>query len=574
MLLLGSFLSALFIPFSYLSSTNRMIGLWAFLGLGNLALLRFHDNYFSVNNDYDPYAHTWSLGVEEQYYVIFPIILFWILRSKNLKPFTRWAVYGLLPTLLLLSFAYSIGETASDHEGAYFLLPSRFWELAAGALLCLAHAKRLLLPPTALQADIAVVAGLVILLLSDLAASPAYFPFPWALAPVLGAVLCIAGTVVPHAAGAGVRILGFPIVVGIGRISYSLYLWHWVVIVLMRWTVGLESFGSNLLALFLTFSLSIISYFCLETQLWWLRFPFREPKGWAVPTALWMMLFIPSVFFILSTGRIQHFIGLSVVSRNYFDWYPDKGEGAGSSGKHWSDKRLFSVGDSHAWAYEGLFQTLRERDGVSVYVFQVPGTAACSLVRPESPADAANERRILEDLRKDSRPGDVVFLASLRVQRLCEEWEDLTPEQLAISAAAQTEQNRLKAIQEGERFIDELEQLKLRVIIEAPLPVFKAPPFRGSDWFNRMNPIARPGYTVARDFTLTHRASAMKSIEEVQTHFKDVDVWDPLPTLYSGPIYSAFEGTRPLFFDGDHLSGYGGRKLYPSFEAELEKIWK
>ena len=65
-------LSALFIPSSYLSDPNARVGLWAFYGVSNYALLKFHNSYFSFNNDYNPYAHTWSLGVEEQYYPIFP----------------------------------------------------------------------------------------------------------------------------------------------------------------------------------------------------------------------------------------------------------------------------------------------------------------------------------------------------------------------------------------------------------------------------------------------------------------------------------------------------------------------
>ncbi len=129
------------------------------------------------------------------------------------------------------------------------------------------------------------------------------------------------------------------------------------------------------------------------------------------------------------------------------------------------------------------------------------------------------------------------------------------------------------AVQEGERFISKLNQLGLQVIIEAPLPVFKAPPFRGSDWFNRMNPVARPGYVVGRDFMLDHRARAMQSIHDVAVRLS----WRPRvgPLLHLLFRHDLFRLRRlqPLFFDGDHLSNYGARKAYPSFKATLEKIW-
>jgi hypothetical protein len=261
-----------------------------------------------------------------------------------------------------------------------------------------------------------------------------------------------------------------------------------------------------------------------------------------------------------------------VVTRNAADWEPEVKDGPGPAGKRWSNRQLFCMGDSHAWAYAGLLRTLQQQDGASVYTDSEPGNGIGLLIRPMSDGEADTRRKETVDyLRQRAHPGDVVFLASLRVPRLCEQWGPLPPPPASESPAM--ERSRQLAIQQGEQLIRDLQQLNLQVIIPDPLPVFKAPPYRGSDWFNRMNPVVRPGFEIDLDFMLHHRALAMQSIAEVQADLPGVIVWDPLWTFRHGNTISAFEGSRPLFLDGDHLSNYGGARLYPSFKAVLEKIW-
>jgi len=77
----------------------------------------------------------------------------------------------------------------------------------------------------------------------------------------------------------------------------------------------------------------------------------------------------------------------------------------------------------------------------------------------------------------------------------------------------------------------------------------------------------------ARVAALSNHEVRFNLIAEVQADLPGVIVWDPLWTFRHGNTISAFEGSRPLFLDGDHLSNYGGARLYPSFKAVLEKIW-
>src|SRR5690625_4326037 len=75
-LLVTALFTVLFIPDSWLSSTTHQVGLYAFFGLSNFALVWFQDDYFSPRAEFNPFVHTWSLGVEEQFYFVFPLLIF------------------------------------------------------------------------------------------------------------------------------------------------------------------------------------------------------------------------------------------------------------------------------------------------------------------------------------------------------------------------------------------------------------------------------------------------------------------------------------------------------------------
>src|SRR5690554_3169726 len=94
-LLVTSLFTVLFIPESWLSSTIRQVGLYAFFGLSNLALVWYQDDYFSPRAEFNPFVHTWSLGVEEQFYFIFPVLMFFWFRYCG-QPGSSLALLGRL----------------------------------------------------------------------------------------------------------------------------------------------------------------------------------------------------------------------------------------------------------------------------------------------------------------------------------------------------------------------------------------------------------------------------------------------------------------------------------------------
>jgi peptidoglycan/LPS O-acetylase OafA/YrhL len=192
--------------------------------ISNLFFMR-QDGYFDTASDMKPMLHTWSLSVEEQFYIAFPLLL--TLLSSRLK---QWR--SALFVLLLMSFAASVWAVSREPDKAFFLLPMRAWELLAGSMLAVMPARGWRASPMLAQTVSLISLGLILVAVFGYDDSTA-FPGAAALLPVLGVVGLI------WANGQQVtwvgQLLGSRVMVGIGLISYSWYLWHWPVLVLGKY---------------------------------------------------------------------------------------------------------------------------------------------------------------------------------------------------------------------------------------------------------------------------------------------------------------------------------------------------
>jgi peptidoglycan/LPS O-acetylase OafA/YrhL len=196
------------------------------LYVGNLRFALQATDYLQADLAPSPLLHYWSLGVEEQFYLFWPALL--LLVAGRRIALNRVAVA--VAVVGIASFALSIVWTETDAPLAFFLLPTRAWELAVGAALALAAARVATVP--AWVSTAAVAAGLALIvagaMLFDLETP---FPGTAALVPVAGGALVLAGGL-RQPLGSLSRLLALGPMRYIGRISYSLYLWHWPVLVL------------------------------------------------------------------------------------------------------------------------------------------------------------------------------------------------------------------------------------------------------------------------------------------------------------------------------------------------------
>jgi peptidoglycan/LPS O-acetylase OafA/YrhL len=575
--------AALLIPDSWLARTNHITASYAFWGLSNYFMMHYGDPYFAPRIDFNPSAHTWSLGVEEQFYWVYPLVFFAWLRLRVRDGRARHIGFGLLALLTGASLGYSAYLTVHAPAAAYYSLASRFWELGAGALLFQLHDGRTPndRPRTAL---LCVALGIVALGLT--LSRDSLFPVPWALAAVLGTALAIHAAVM-RGGGRPVPLLSTALPQWAGTRSYSLYLWHWPVYVLFRWTVGLEGWLARSLSLLLIAALSEASYRWVET-------PFR--KGFRRVSPPVVIAASLCCVFVLWRGaatldRVHDQLSLSVTSRSAV-WYPSAWEGESTFGQchvirsnqpfaggelsrsrregcDGEPVRLFVTGNSHAVAYSTLLMRLGEEQPYDITVYYRSGCGLLQLSAAPATEDPACRRfyhAILEDIASRARRGDVLFLPSLRVPRLGDQWARFSASDVEASW------RRLRAAQpaalaDAERTLSRLEREGLRVVLEAPKPIFRAPPFRCSDWFNRSNPICRGGLQMPREALLQYRRPVLDALQRLQD--EKVSIWDPFDTLCPGATCEAVPNGTPLFFDGDHLSGYANELLYKPFVAFL-----
>lgn len=202
--------------------------------------------YFDPSAEEMPLLHMWTLSVEEQFYLVWPLLLLLVLRRGPAR--LRAAIAG----LGLLSFALAEGLMASDPEAAFYLMPARFWELAAGGLVAAVPARR---PPAW-----ALPSGLLLTLVAC--------AWPIAHFPGLGAIPAVAGSVLVLGAvhgGATSAILRWKPMVGLGLVSYGLYLWHWPLLALHRATsIGEPGLGPRLALCAIAALLAIATYRYVE----------------------------------------------------------------------------------------------------------------------------------------------------------------------------------------------------------------------------------------------------------------------------------------------------------------------
>ncbi|HEX7029824.1 MAG TPA: acyltransferase family protein [Gammaproteobacteria bacterium] len=342
----------------------------------SLANIYFHSEletgYFAAPTNDVPLLHVWSLGVEEQFYLLWPFIVM-LLVTRTRSPRVR---YGCVVLALLASLAAAHWLAIRNPSFAYYMLPTRAWELLAGGLAAFAAARGFSfsgrwrhLPGIAGLGLLA--AGLVIV--NESHAVPGLPVIP----VVLGAVLVVLS---PVDALSG-RVLSLRPLVATGLVSYSAYLWHWPILAFLRyalveisWPVGLAAVTATLLA-------AAFSYRFVERPLRRLRLPRRKilVRYLAAPAAFAFIVFTPALYAIdhevPGIYAWDRYRALDDATKAAFE-YDFNCQYSSFDGKDFSEARcvhpqgadpdVLLIGDSNAAHYLGMLRVFAEHGGFSL----------------------------------------------------------------------------------------------------------------------------------------------------------------------------------------------------------------
>jgi peptidoglycan/LPS O-acetylase OafA/YrhL len=266
---------------TYQGAAGAAASFWA----SNLYFAFERIDYFGLASESNVYLHTWSLGLEEQFYLVWPLLLL-LLLPRGTRMQGRWLAAGLGLVLAVSVVACVLGTQMSSRH-AFYLMPFRAWQFAAGALAWLLATKRVGFGSDRLATTMGAAGLLLIVLSLVLIRRDAVYPGAWALLPTLGAV----GMLLAATTGRNIftRALALPPLQALGKVSYSWYLWHWPVLVVGAVLLPTPSLVQRILLGAWALLVAVLSYRLLERPIRANDALVREPRRWILMSLLLML---------------------------------------------------------------------------------------------------------------------------------------------------------------------------------------------------------------------------------------------------------------------------------------------
>ena len=393
--------------FNYLNTINT--GKWALLALSNFYLFNISSNYFSSESYLNSFTHTWSLGIEEQFYFIFPFLFFFLYKRKSKYVFLSIFISSL--TLYLIYFD-------ELENGVYYLLPFRLWEILLGALVFIYFGNK----KYKININPIPLILLSIIFIFFLSKDTAKINTIFVCAAVSFLIFCVNNFESKSVLLSNKNILY------IGYISYSLYLWHWPVITLSKWS-NLQNL-STISLLCVIFIISILSYEYIE-QLFRSNENLIFNKNLFKTTLIISLTLFGILTFVNQSVNYQTFMGSNpgVFSENdYTPVYLDK------KCHHPEDidnairdcllsennkKKIYLIGDSHATNYVDNLNLFSEKNPSYELKYLVEWGFIRSLIGYKSCGDSSpcldnSYELFLDFFEQNLNPDDIVIFSTSR----------------------------------------------------------------------------------------------------------------------------------------------------------------
>ncbi len=507
-----------------------------------VANIYFHktmgQGYFGVSASEFPMLHTWSLAVEEQFYLFYPLIIVLLFRFLQ----TPQRVNKALVLLTALSFGCSVSMASVDKDSAFFWLGPRAWELLLGGIVALAPR------PSGARGVREIVGwlGLAMIIWSILRDPASDFFTSVLFWPCLGTALAIWSN------GSGMsttgRLLAWTPLVAIGLISYSLYLWHGPIFAFADY-LGLNYLvGLRVMLVFLSIGFATASYFFVET-------PFRRKRLLSSRGAIFMLgggyalvTACAGAFFYFADGLPQNWteraLSMEHTRRMVEETFPFVEPDApnppklGDLDRHRTSFLVF--GDSHAGALAPAFDALAKERALQ-------GLLAC---RPGS-------LPLFEPASEEKRPWRDYVLGLVRDEEVKE---------VLIVARWSVHEPFLTG--ELDEFVSDMRSAGAQVTLVADVPEQPVVTTRLLALATRFKGLRVPHASLA-----DHRAKNAW-IDELflqhQAKFPGLRIVDPAPTVASWEGL-ALDG-QPVYLDRDHLSRFGALKVAPLFQSLFDEF--
>ena len=456
--------------------------------------------YFDVDAYKKWFLHTWSLSVEFQFYLIYPLVLLILKKFFNINTL-KWFIL----LAFILSLISSIYESDTNPSAAYFLLQNRAWQLLAGGLVYL-------FPMNIKKANIAQYLTIVLLLTFMFLPS---FKDVWggfvSVIPILLAVIFL------YTNSNNTYLVRNKALYYIGLWSYSIYLWHWIVVVFLFHYGLLDNVYYVAIGIVLSILFGATSYYTVERNF--------KYKG--------RIFFTILIVLIILTNIINRY---DVKNAAYYVEIADRHDDSNVLiNKLTSSTKYIVMGDSHAHTLKGMFNILSKNKDVSV-IFRT--------------LDDTGDEYMRFDLNSVSnRKNMTIFL----VRR----WNEID-----LSDG------------EFEEVVNRLSKNFKQVVIMQQVPL---QPMDSEDLYLQHYKDGKIDYdnlyqnSVSVTTYLQHNKRTNTKIQEEASKYQNVVAIDPLPYLCDSEICKVGEINKAYYWDDDHVNGHGAMKLLPLFEPFFDK---